>query len=272
MIRYSDAPPLTIAFYRVFLASLILFALKPAVTFRCIRAIDRRIALITVLGGFFLALHFAAWITSLSYTTIANSVVLVNSAPLTALVLSHFVLKERVSSITVGAVLFSLAGAGIIGWGDLSTGGEYFTGDVLALVGGFAGAAYLVCGRVVRPRLSFTPFLVLVYGFSALFLSLFCIIAGSNFFGYSRINYLLFVGLAVLPTIGGHSLFLYALRYMRAYLVNLGFLGEPVGAALLAFLFFHEVPTWFFYAGGIVIIAGSVTAILYEGSLQSNAG
>lgn len=265
IIRFSDAPPLIIAFYRVFLAAALLYVITPKTTTKHLRSIDRRTLFIAALAGFFLALHFATWITSLYYTTIANSVVLVDSAPLIALFLSHFILKERGSLVTFGAILIAMAGVGIISWGDLSTNPEHFTGDVLAVIGAFGLAAYLVCGRVVRPRLPLTPFLVLVYGFAALFLCIYCFISQVDFFGYAPFNYLLFVALAVFPTIGGHSLILYVLRYMKAYLANLGFLGEPVVAPALAFLFFCEAPTLFFYAGGGLIIFGSVAAILHEG-------
>ncbi|KPK92081.1 hypothetical protein AMJ80_06880 [bacterium SM23_31] len=265
IIRYSDAPPLIIAFYRVFFAAVLLYIFAPSSTNRHLRRIDRQTLLTCALAGFFLALHFATWITSLSYTTIANSVVLVDSGPLIALFLSHFILKEKGSPTTFGAILIAMTGVVIISWGDFSTDSGHFTGDVLAVIGAFGTAAYLICGRVIRQRMPLTPFLVLVYGFAALFLCIYCFITRIDFFGYTPYNYLLFAALAVFPTIGGHSLILYTLRYMKAYLANLAFLGEPVAAPVLAFLFFREAPSWFFYAGGILIILGSLAAIVHEG-------
>jgi len=182
--------------------------------------------------------------------------------------LSHLFLKESAGAAALAGIAVTIIGAAVISWGDVSADPGYFTGDMLALAGAFAAAAYLVCGRAARVKMALTPFLVLVYGFAALFLGGFCFFTGVRFFGYSGAQYALFAGLALLPTIGGHSFFLYALRYMKAFLVNLGFLGEPVGAAILAYLLFHEVPAWYFYCGGILIVAGTVFAIWRESTAE----
>jgi drug/metabolite transporter (DMT)-like permease len=264
LVRAIEAPPLVIAFYRVFLASIILFLLKPREFISTLKTAGTKNYLVAGIAGGFLALHFGVWIASLNYTTVANSVVLVDSAPLIAVVLSHFILKERGTIIILGGIMLATVGAVVISWGDLSANPAYFTGDILAIIGAFAEAAYLVSSKIVRTNMPFVPFLILVYGYSALFLVISCIVTGDHLWGYSFGVYVLFFGLAIIPTIGGHSFFLYALRYMKAFLVNLGFLGEPIGAAFLAYIFFREVPSLFFYAGGSLIIIGSLIAILKE--------
>jgi len=265
MIKFSDAPAIILAFYRVFLAAILLFMLRPAVVIDGLRRVNRRDMYLTAWSGLFLALHFCAWIEALNHTTIANAVTLTDSAPIFALVLSHFFLKESASPIAIAGLFAALAGAVAISWGDFSADPQYFYGDMLAIAGAVTSAAYLVCGRIVRSRLELTAFSVLVYGFAAFFLMSWCIFFEIPLTGYSLRNYAIFIGLAVLPTIGGHSLFQYLLRYMKAYLVNLGFLGEPIGAAILAYIVFHEVPAWYFYLGGTLIIAGCIMALWSEG-------
>ncbi|MFC1564142.1 DMT family transporter [candidate division KSB1 bacterium] len=264
IIRYTEAPPLAIAFYRVFFASLLIFIFQSKKTVEEIRSYSKNTIFITAAAGFFLALHFAAFIISLSYTTVANSVILVDSAPLFALLLSYLILKESAKLTSILAVIVALTGAAVISWGDISTDPALFKGDLYAIAGAAALAVYLVFGRIIRPKVSLTPYLVLVYGFAALFLGSICILNRVAFFGYSGIVYMLFLMLAILPTVGGHSMFLYTLKYLKAYVVNLGFLGEPVGAAILAYVFFREVPHWYFYFGGIMIFAGLVFVIINE--------
>ncbi|MCP4726554.1 MAG: DMT family transporter [bacterium] len=264
IIRFTEAPPLIIAFYRVLLASLLIFAFQAKKTVNEIKVCDKNTILISAAAGLFLALHFASFIISLEYTTIANSVILVDSAPLFALLLSYLLFKESAKFMSVVAVIIALAGAVIIGWGDVSTDPELFRGDLYAVAGAVFLAVYLVCGRKVRSGISLTPYLVLVYGFAAMFLWLICMISGVEFFGYSGREYFLFTLLALLPTIGGHSLFLYTIKYLKAYVVNLGFLGELVGAAILAFIFFREAPVWYFYVGGLLIFGGLIFVIINE--------
>ncbi len=264
IIRFTDAPALIIAFYRVFLASLLIFAFQAGKTIDEVKKCERSTLITTAAAGLFLALHFASYITSLEYTTIANSVILVDSAPLFALLLSYILFRESAKFLSFIAVIISLAGAVIIGWGDISTNPELFRGDMYAVAGAVFLAVYLVCGRKVRAGISLTPYLVLVYGFAALFLWIICLVNGVGFFDYSGKVYILFAALAVIPTIGGHSLFLYTLKYFKAYVVNLGFLGEPVGAAILAYIIFGEVPVWYFYLGGTLIFGGLIYVVLNE--------
>ncbi len=242
--------------------------MQPKQVFKSRISFDKKTLLITLTAGFFLALHFATWIISLNYTTIANSVILVDSAPLFALLLSKIFLKEKTSKKAIILVLVALVGAALIGWGDIKTDPQLFKGDVLAIVGAIGLAVYLVCGRVVRQKVPLTPYLVIVYGFSALFLLIICLINNENLVYYPLKTYLMFALLAILPTIGGHSLFLYALKYLKAYIVNIGFLGEPVGAAILALIFFGEVPEWHFYIGGFLILSGVIGVMWYEEKLK----
>ncbi len=133
--RLADAPALVIAAYRVGLASLIL---APVAWWKArdeIVKLSGRNLKLAVLSGFFLALHFATWISSLDYTSVANSVVLVNTNPLWVGLLTPLIAKERIRRAAVYSIVISVIGGAIIGYGDFATGGQAIFGDALALAG-----------------------------------------------------------------------------------------------------------------------------------------
>src|SRR5699024_3708780 len=95
-IRYAqaEAPSLVIAAYRLSLAALLIAPFALSRRRAELAALGRRDLWLALLSGFFLALHFAPWITSLEYTTVASSVVLVTTTPLWVALLSPLTLKE----------------------------------------------------------------------------------------------------------------------------------------------------------------------------------
>ena len=118
LVRLAAAPPLAVSFYRVAIASLILLPFAAPQARRSWPALDRRRRLLVVVAGLALALHFATWIASLSYTTVASSVLLVNTAPLFAIVLSRLLLREEPSRTVLVAIPVAFTGAGLIAFGD----------------------------------------------------------------------------------------------------------------------------------------------------------
>ena len=255
-IRLADAPSLVIAAYRLTLASLILAPaafLRSRDELRALTGGDLRLAL---LAGLFLGLHFATWITSLEYTSVASSVVFVDTHPLFVGLASHFLLRERLSRPTLVGILVAVLGGAIIGYGSFGLGREEFLGDLLALVGAAMAAGYFLIGRKLRPKLSLLSYIFLVYATGAVVLLAFSALAGQPFVGYSRQTYLMFLLLAVVPQIIGHSSFNWALRYLTTTFVSVTVLGEPIGATILATLILREPPTLMEVVGGVLILAG----------------
>lgn len=262
--RAADAPSLVIAAYRVGLATLIL---APFAAWKCPGEIAglSRADWKSVLGaGFFLAVHFATWIASLGYTSVASSVILVETIPLWVGVLTPFVTGERPGKATLAGIGLSFAGGILIGAGDFATGGRALLGDLLALAGGFSGALYIMLGRNVRPRLSLLAYITTCYGTAGALLWTLVIASGTPFTGFSAPTWWAFLGMAIVPQILGHSSYNWALRWFSSTTVAVCLLGEPIGSTILAWIFFGETLTPWKAAGGALILAGIVLAARSE--------
>jgi drug/metabolite transporter (DMT)-like permease len=266
LIRLADAPPLVIAAYRLCLASLIL---APAAWMRSrqeLRHLARRDVILAVASGAFLALHFFLWITSLSYTSVATSVVLVTVTPVFVAIASYLLFHERLTRQVIAGIVVCLAGAVLIGYGNWQISSESLYGGLLALLGALAVAGYLLIGRRLRQEVSLLSYSFLVYGSSAIMLLVAVFVRGYPLFGYSGDTYLMLVLLAVVPQLMGHMSLVWALRFVSATLVTIAILGEPVGATILAFLILGEAPTWSEIVGGVLILAGIFVAFRRGGT------
>lgn len=271
-IRFAqkDAPSLTIAAWRLFFASTALapFALKYHKL--DLLALTHRELLLALLSGLFLAIHFATWISSLAYTTVASSVVFVSTGPLWVALLSPIFLKEKLTPPAIFGLVLTLAGGTIIAmsgacaWdrglacpylSDLMHGRAMF-GNFLALMGAWAVTGYLMIGRRLRARISIIPYIFLVYSIAAVALIVLMFIAGESPFGYQPITYIWLLLLALLPQLVGHTIYNWSLRFFPATIVAVSTLGEPIGSAILAFLLLKETPGLSVLFGGGLILMG----------------
>lgn len=253
--RLAEAPALVTAAYRVGLAALML---APFAWWKArdeIRKLSRSDGLLAALAGLFLALHFATWISSLDYTSVANSVVLVNTNPLWVGLLTPLIAKERVGRRTVLGILISVAGGVIIGLGDFSGGSRALFGDLLALVGSICAAVYLLLGRKLRPKLSLLPYVFVCYGSAAVLLWAVVLILGLPITGYSSGTVTAFWAMALISQIIGHSSYNWALKWLSAGLIAVTLLGEPIFSTILAYFLFDEGLTGAKLVGGIFILS-----------------
>ena len=272
-IRFAqeEAPSIVIAAWRLTIASIILVPVAASTHKRELTTLKRNQLGLALLSGIFLALHFATWITSLQYTTVASSVVLVSTIPLWVALLSPFTIKEPILRAVWIGLIFTLVGVVVIAISDscsVSTSGitcpnlsdfirgRAFLGDVLALCGAIAGAGYILIGRKLRARMSLVSYITLVYSMAAVVLIVFMVSAGESPFGYSPETYLWLILLAVIPQLIGHSTFNWALGYLSAALVSITLLGEPIGSTILAYFILHEKPTMIKLVGGALILVG----------------
>lgn len=255
--KLAEAPPLIIAFYRLFFTVLLLTPFVFRSGLRQIREIKTRDMGLACLSGLFLALHFAFWITSLNYTSISSSTVLVTLQPLFVISGGYFLYKEKISLRGAAGAVLALAGSVFIGVGDFQIGGRALVGDLLAFAGAFFVAGYVLIGRGLRCRLELLPYVYVVYSMTAvaLFIGNFAIY-GDPLLPYPPLTWLWFAALAVIPTIMGHTVFNWSLRYVKASVVSVSILGEPVGATILAYFIFGQVPGQLQLLGGLAILAG----------------
>lgn len=256
-------PSLAVATWRLTSASLLLapFALQ-----RCRRewrALPRKAWLLTIVSGIFLALHFYAWITALSLTSVAAAVVLVTTSPLFVALISYIFFKERLSLAMLLGMLVAFVGSGVIAWGDLSdAASHYVLGDLLALIGALMVAIYMLIGRRVRAKLSLLGYIFPVYGVAALTLLLLSLLSGMPLGGYPPESWLWIGLLALIPQILGHSSFNWALGHLSATYVALATLAEPLASTLLAWVVLGEPPTLFAVLGGGLILFGLLVSSL----------
>ena len=253
--RLAEAPALVIAAYRVGLASLILAPIAWWQVRDELLGLEKKEYLLAGLAGLFLALHFSTWISSLNYTSVANSVVLVNTNPIWVGVLTPLISKDRLSWMTKVGIVVSVIGGVIIGFGDFATGGQALWGDFLALLGSVCAAMYLLLGRNLRQKLSLLAYIVLCYGSAAIILWSLVFALHLPAIGFSPGTYWAFVGMAVISQIIGHSSYNWALKWFSASLIAVSLLGEPIGATILAYIIFGETLTWTKFVGGTLILA-----------------
>ena len=262
--RLADAPALVTAAYRVGLASLILIPLAIWKAGDELRNLSSREIRLAILSGFFLALHFASWISSLDYTAIANSVVLVNTIPLWVGLLTPMIAKDRLTRATVISIIGSVIGGVIIGFGDFATGGQALLGDLLAVIGAICAAIYLLLGRNLRRKLSLLSYIAICYGSAALFLWLAVIALQLPVSGYDTQTVAAFWAMALVSQIIGHSSYNWALKWFSTGFIAVALLGEPIGSTIMAYLIFNEGLTWSKALGGLFILSAIYIAAAGE--------
>jgi len=253
--RMADAPPLVIAAYRVGFAVLLLLPVAVWKARNEILSLASRDLWFSILSGLFLACHFATWISSLEYTSVANSVVLVNTNPLWVAILTPLISKERIRTITLAGVIMSVAGAFFIGAGDFAAGGKALLGDLLAVSGGICAAVYLLLGRNLRRKLSLIAYITVCYGSAAVFLWLSVFLFRMPIAGFSTQTWTLFWAMAAITQLVGHTSYNWALRWFSTSLIAVSLLGEPIGSTILAYIIFNEALTWTKVVGGILILS-----------------
>lgn len=280
-IRLTPASALVIAFWRQFLASIFTFLLiifskqfKHSVNF------SRNNFLYFLLAGFFLALHFATWILSLSYTTIAQSLVIVNASPAMVVILGYLFLNEHINRYQISGIVISIIGGFVIAFDSIQPSIQASNpafGNFLAFIGALTFSGYIIIGRIIRKTYQINLFIYTfyVYTISTIFLFLIALLFSSQELVLSlvfRISFYAYVGfflLAGVSTLLGHSLYNYALKEIKAAIVSIVTLGEPIISSILAIFILSEYPTIMTIIGGFIVILGVFVTIGKENEEES---
>ncbi|GGK17090.1 membrane protein [Caldalkalibacillus thermarum] len=255
LVKLSSAPAEVVAFYRLFLAVVLM---TPFVFpyFKELKRLERRQWVYLLVSGLFLALHFVLWFESLNYTSVASSVVLVTLQPLFTFAGAYVLFRERMTIKALAAGILAIGGSVLIFWGDFRFGGEAVWGNALALLAAAMVSGYWLCGQHLRQRLSIMTYTYVVYGTGALFILLYVALTGGALFSYPARDWWLFVALALFPTLLGHSIFNWAVKWVGASIISVTVLFEPIGASLLAYLILGETLSNAQIAGGLIILSG----------------
>lgn len=264
LIKLAEAPAIIIAAYRLGVTGVLVGPAAFALRRRELRALARRDWLLSLASGAFLSLHFIFWISSLQFTSVASSVVLVTTNPIFVGLGSVFILGDRLPRTLIGGIVLAVLGGTMIGSGDLTLGGQALMGDLLALLGGIAHSGYLLIGQRVRVKIDALSYIAIVYGMAAVLTLIAAVGSGMPFVGYPPMTYIWMVLLALGPQIIGHSSYNWALRYVSAAAVAVLILGEPVGASILAYVLLDEGLTWWKLVGGTLVLSGIYLATRAE--------
>ena len=271
-IRFAqeDAPSLVIAALRLACATLLLAPLVWTRHRGELQTLGRNEIIAGAIAGIFLAVHFATWISSLEYTSVASSVVFVSTGPLWVALLSPVLLHERLTRAVLIGLTVAVLGGIIVGVSDACTWdaglqcpelnqimeGRAMWGNFLALAGAWTVSGYLMIGRKLRTKISLIPYIFLVYGMSAIVLVMMMLATGHSALGYPARTYGWIFLLAAFPQLIGHSTYNWVLRYIPATLVAIITLVEPIGSAILAYFVLQETPSNGVLFGGLLILLG----------------
>lgn len=265
LVRWAgDVPGLAIAVWRTVTAAAVLLPVAAVRARDEIHGFTRRDILLIGAAGVFLGLHFIAWIESLYHTTVASASVLVTMSPIILAALGYVLLGERLRRGTVLAIGAAVGGAALISWADAGVvvlGQGALLGNSLALGGALLVSFYLLIGRVVRQKVSWLAYVTPLYTVAALTALVAAALRDVPLMDYSWRFYGLCAGLALGPQVLGHGSFNYALQRIPAAIVGLLSLLEPVGASILAYGLFGEVPPPASILGMIVVLAAVAVVV-----------
>lgn len=268
-ILSCQAPPLSIAFYRLLFTTLLIV---PLVLIRKktrdeLISLPRTTLFIMIVIGVILAAHFSFWVTSLKMTSVASSVILVTAHPMLVAPLSFYFLKEKLSWANALGIAISLGGVGVLvigNYGFSAFGLDTVEGNILALLGGIAAGLYILGGRTLRKKVSTFTYAFVVYAIGTITLFFICLSLNAPLYNLTTFDYQIIILMAVVSGIFGHTLYNWSLGHIRASVMSVALLGEPIGSSLLAFIipqivhvsWVAQIPSSFTIIGGGIILVG----------------
>ena len=265
-VRMATAPSMVLVVYRMFMAAILL--LPSAVSHREeVLHADRKTKLVAAAAGAVLGLHFFTYFSSVKMTSVAASSILVNLQVIFVAFLSGIIFKTRIRGLGWIAIFTALTGASIITLGSGNDGTGTLSGNMVALLSAVFLGSYFLLSTVCRRHLSTPSFTSITYPVSGLTMLIVALATGTPLFGYGAVNYLMGLCLAVFPTLMGHSLYSYCLKYLPTPTVSTMQLMDAVFAVIWGLLFFDDRLTWVVVIGGILAIGG----VIWFNLLQSKS-
>ncbi|CAN7244997.1 DMT family transporter [Rossellomorea sp. LjRoot5] len=268
LVKVSSAPSGILAFYRLFFTVLIMSPVFFLKYVKELKLITLRDWMFSILAGVFLAFHFILWFESLHYTSVASSTVLVTLQPLFAFIGAYLFFQEKLTAKALLSAVLAVVGSFIISWGDFRISGSALWGDILALIACALITGYLLFGQTIRKRLSLMTYTYLVYVISSIVLLLYVLFRSESLGPYPKEDWIYFLLLAIIPTLLGHTLFNWSLKWLSTSTISVAILFEPIGASLLAYWLLGEKVLMTQVMGGMVIMTGVTLFLIEERKLK----
>jgi drug/metabolite transporter (DMT)-like permease len=266
-VRFAtEATALSLTFFRLSLAAIvmILFAYQR----KALIPLARKQVVLVVLAGLVLSLHFATFILAVKFTTVANATFLVNTSPVMLAVLAPIMIKERTTSReSIGVITATI---GVLFVANAGNGFRYFSlADASALLAAFLISLYTMLGRSIRTQgVSTACYTAYVYSTAAIVGFSLAEMFGSNMFRtYDTTNLVAILGLAIVPTMLGHSLYNYSLGAVKTVTANLFPLLEPIIASVFAVFLFGEIPTITQLFGYLLILTAVAVVVTSQSKI-----
>jgi drug/metabolite transporter (DMT)-like permease len=249
------APILALAFWRNAAAVGMLLPVLLTRDRGALRGLHGRDLRSSVVAGVFLAGHFAAWLPSLSMTSIGASIALVTSTPIWTAVIARISGVRFPAQVWWGLAL-AVGGAALIAGVDVTVSPEAVAGDGLALLGAIFGGGYVLAGARARVRLSTSAYTVTAYTTCALVLAVAALVVRAPLAGFDARNWGLILAITVCAQILGHTLLNLVLSSVGPTVVSLAILLEVPGALLVALVLLGQLPPLLALPGMAAVVAG----------------
>ena len=265
MIKAGTVPPMLLAGYRILIAAVVLAPLLVRDLRRFRGQITWRDLAPTILPGVVLGMHFITWIDGARRTLAANAALIVTMVPIAMPFFLLAMLRERLTRGELGGTIVAMLGVAVLGASDYHVSPGHLRGDAICFGSMLLFCWYLVLARKHRHFQSIWLYVVPLYFAGGVL----CLAAGLVMERGVQVTYnakeiLLIIGLAIVPTVIGHSILNYSMKHMRGQIVGVMTLTEFVFAGVMAFFFFGEIPSWAFYPAAALVLAGAIIIVKYH--------
>lgn len=274
LIRFANASSLAICFWRLIMASALIFPFalwKMKLRFRSSNTVKLKFNdyFQLAFSGSFLFAHLYFFFRAVQETSIANATILYSISPVTTALGAWLFFQERVTLHLAISCFLGLFGISVL-FGEsifsLQQSGNFWTslwGNLWAVLSAVCFSGYILTGKHVRVKLANSIYAFSVYAQTAFFAFIAMTLLKVPMFGYSNQTWLAFLTLAILPTIFGHALFTYCLNHLNVNFMSCMTLTEPLlSAAAAAWLFGERLSSW--SALGFAFTAASVLVLYWE--------
>ncbi len=221
----------------------------------------------SLVPGGLLSIHFVSWIAASRMTPAANASLIVNLVPIALPLMLFILLRERLTRREIYGTILALGGMGLLTVADFQMNREYFLGDMLCLGSMLFFALYLAWARRHQGPdglwLYVVPLYAVAGAISLAVLPVATALGMADPFGAcTGHDLLMLAGLAIVPTVFGHSILNVSMKRMRGQVVSIVNMGQFVFAAILAFFLLDEMPEPTFAPASVLVVLGSITAVV----------
>lgn len=265
LVRLSEVGPSATGFHRFLLAIPLYWAMAATLPRATVaegseRPTSVRDFVLISMAGVYLAADVAVWHYSIQMTTVANSTLLANVAPVFVVLAGWILFGTRVTGTYMIGLAAAMTGVFILSRASLSLSEEHFIGDLLGVLTAVFYAAYQMSVERLRKRFSTVTIMKYAIPASALIMLPVALASGDDLLPVTLAGWGFLIALAAGPQVFGQGLIAWALAHLPVAFASVSLLVQPVTAALVAWALFGEQIGAQQAVGGVIVLAGIVLA------------